>query len=100
MSPLLKRPLPVEGDDKDVSPEKKSRLNIAQPPLSNASSRTPLLNLQVPNYSPVGREPQGEAYFNVLWRNQTMKKNKTWDGDGVLSLEGGYLTLQDSDGTK
>ena len=27
-----------------------------------------------------------------------MKKNKTWDGDGVLSLRGGYANLQDISG--
>ncbi|KAI7359059.1 DNA repair protein rhp54 [Hortaea werneckii] len=39
-----------------------------------------------------------EAYYNVLWRKFTMKKNKTWDGDGVLSVRGGYATLQDISG--
>jgi len=29
-----------------------------------------------------------------------MKKNKTWDGDGVLVLEDGFLTLRDMDGKK
>ena len=27
-----------------------------------------------------------------------MKKNKTWDGDGVLSVLGGYANLQDISG--
>ncbi|KAI7282363.1 DNA repair protein [Hortaea werneckii] len=39
-----------------------------------------------------------EAHYNVLWRKFTMKKNKTWDGDGVLSVRGGYATLQDISG--
>nr|POE86529.1 dna repair and recombination protein rad54b [Quercus suber] len=39
-----------------------------------------------------------EAYYTVLWRKFTTKKNKTWDGDGVLSLSGGYATLQDTSG--
>ena|SRR5271156_6125076 len=106
VSPLLsKRPLNHDDDSsKQQSLEKKARLNSLQ--LSNASKsnieplRTPLLNLQVPNYSPVPRTQHAEAYFNVLWRNQTTKKNKTWDGDGVLSLEEGYLMLRDSDGKK
>jgi DNA repair and recombination protein RAD54B len=99
VSPLLKRPLPSEDSQAGALPDKKPRLDVAQP-LSNEAARTPLLNLQVPNYPPFGRPPQQEAYFNVLWRNQTTKKNKTWDGDGVLSLEGGFLTLRDIDGTK
>src|SRR5277367_267059 len=101
VSPLLKRPLQSEDSQKDVSLEKKARLSVAQPlrpPLAvnEPPPRTPLLNLQVPNYSPLGRAPQQEAYFDILWRNQTTKKNKTWDGDGVLALEEGFLTLRDS----
>jgi DNA repair and recombination protein RAD54B len=103
VSPLLKRPYIGEGQDDDVSLEKKARLMAAQPQLiltTNDPPRTPLLNLRVPNYSPLERIPQRDAYFNVLWRNQTTRKNKTWDGDGVLVLEEGFLTLKDSDGRK
>ncbi|KAH9827742.1 DNA repair and recombination protein RAD54B-like [Teratosphaeria destructans] len=39
-----------------------------------------------------------EGYYTVLWRNFTTKKNKTWDGDGVLSIAGGYAALQDVSG--
>jgi|SRR5579862_9627486 len=99
VSPLLKRPLPTsdtrEGDE---SLEKKARLDTDRP---LQVTRTPLLNLQVPNYyAPGERKSDEESYFTVLWRNQTTKKNKTWDGDGVLSQEEGFLTLRDSDGKK
>ncbi|KAL1954789.1 hypothetical protein VTO42DRAFT_692 [Malbranchea cinnamomea] len=40
----------------------------------------------------------GEAYYNVLWRRFTVKKHKTWDGDGILCLRGGYAYLQDISG--
>ncbi|KAL1860911.1 helicase [Paecilomyces lecythidis] len=44
-------------------------------------------------------EEEGEeCYYNVLWRKFTMKKNKTWDGDGVLSVRGGYAYLKDVSG--
>lgn len=33
----------------------------------------------------------------MLWRKYTTKKNKTWDGDGVLAVVGGLATLTDSD---
>ncbi|KAK5130502.1 hypothetical protein LTR08_001982 [Meristemomyces frigidus] len=39
-----------------------------------------------------------DAYFTVLWRKFTTKKNKTWDGDGVLAVSGGHATLQDISG--
>lgn len=103
VSPLLKRPISSNGSDTEVSLEKKARHNVAKPlqhPIPDEVPRTPLLNLQVPNYSLTGRETPKEGYFNVLWRNPTTKKNKTWDGDGVLVLEEGFLTLRDSDGKK
>ncbi|KAH0259127.1 DNA repair protein rhp54, partial [Aureobasidium melanogenum] len=36
--------------------------------------------------------------FSVLWRKITNKKNKTWDGDGILIVSQGYANLKDSDG--
>ncbi|KAF8425851.1 SNF2 family N-terminal domain-containing protein [Tirmania nivea] len=39
-----------------------------------------------------------ELYFNVLWRKYTTKKHKTFDGDGVLIIVKGYVTLQDLGG--
>ncbi|KAH0614040.1 uncharacterized protein H6S33_005926 [Morchella sextelata] len=39
-----------------------------------------------------------DRYYNVLWRKKTTKKHKTFDGDGILALSGGYATLQDSSG--
>jgi DNA repair and recombination protein RAD54B len=53
-------------------------------PVSNSIPSTPLPD---PN----------ERYYTVLWRKYTTKKNKTWDGDGVLSVINGYAVLGDSD---
>jgi DNA repair and recombination protein RAD54B len=39
-----------------------------------------------------------DARFSVLWRKITNKKNKIWDGDGVLVVTQGYAILKDSDG--
>ncbi|KAG9586930.1 DNA repair protein rhp54, partial [Aureobasidium melanogenum] len=36
--------------------------------------------------------------FSVLWRKITNKKNKIWDGDGILIVSQGYANLKDSDG--
>lgn len=51
--------------------------------------------------SPV-KPPQGptDARFTVLWRKITNKKNKIWDGDGILVVSQGYATLRDSDGSQ
>src|SRR5271169_105332 len=96
VSPLVKRPASSNGDSNKETEEKRRRLDNSQ----LAVARTPLLNLQAPNYSPTEQKPQvpdKEAYFTVLWRNQTTKKNKTWDGDGVLIQERNSLSLFDSD---
>jgi DNA repair and recombination protein RAD54B len=106
VSPLLKRPSPAS--DEDAGLEKRARLGMARqfvPPINKTGAvgegtRTPLLNLQVPNYSPARASDGQEAYFNVLWRTQTTRKNKTWDGDGVLAQNEGMLTLRDMEGKK
>jgi DNA repair and recombination protein RAD54B len=95
VSPLIKRPISEGGEE---TQEKRRRLDGV------VLARTPLLNLQVPNYSPLDdgqlQRPDEEAFFTVLWRNQTTKKNKTWEGDGVLIQEGNSLSLFNSDGKK
>ncbi|RMZ90199.1 hypothetical protein DV736_g2568, partial [Chaetothyriales sp. CBS 134916] len=55
-------------------------------PISNPPST------EVLNITPIA------SHYTVLWRNPTLKKNKTWTGDGVLSLSGGIATLYDSSG--
>jgi len=39
-----------------------------------------------------------KLYFNVVWRKKTNKKNKTWEGDGILIVNGKTLLLKDEDG--
>jgi len=75
-------------------PNKKRRIS------SNAlssGSRQPLNTLNNPapaQFLPPGLEGH---YYTVLWRKYTTKKNKTWDGDGVLAIVGGHAILTDSD---
>ncbi|KAK9468397.1 SNF2 family N-terminal domain-containing protein [Lipomyces arxii] len=38
------------------------------------------------------------TYYSAVYRKITMKKHKTWDGDGVLGLKGNVCTLQDMTG--
>ncbi len=64
-------------------------------------SRKPLVTLQnLP--SPEQQKSESihgnEAYYTVLWRKFTVKKHKTWDGDGLLAVRGGYASLQDVSG--
>ncbi|EMC92195.1 hypothetical protein BAUCODRAFT_569497 [Baudoinia panamericana UAMH 10762] len=78
---LLKRPKPGKNFQ---PPAQRRPLNVV--PNLPASSQS--------NSSDIGLE----GYFTVLWRKFTTKKHKTWDGDGVLSVSGGYATLQDISG--
>ncbi|KAI5783623.1 SNF2 family N-terminal domain-containing protein [Geopyxis carbonaria] len=119
--PLLKKKpvLPSTSDDQQQPPTKKPKL---EPSASSAASnglprvslnkRKPLLlqrTTKPPPKAPetssntlrsVAQPVQGsnEGYYNVLWRKKTNKKHKTFDGDGVLSIVGGYATLQDQSG--
>lgn len=64
--------------------------------------RKPLVTLQNPPLSPVQQKSEvisgNEGYYMVLWRKYTAKKHKTWDGDGVLAVHGGYASLRDISG--
>ena len=78
---ILKNPKPVR---KFQSPAPRRPLN-------------PVQNAGISSQSSAS-DNGAEGFYNVLWRKFTMKKNKTWDGDGVLSVSGGYATLQDVSG--
>ncbi|KAI9789547.1 MAG: helicase [Peltula sp. TS41687] len=39
-----------------------------------------------------------EGYYTVLWRKPTVKKHKSWTGDGYLMVTGGYARLRDISG--
>ncbi|KAL6705651.1 helicase [Coniothyrium glycines] len=75
-------------------PNKKRRISSNTTP---SSKRQPLNTLNNP--APADFLPPGldGSYYTVLWRKYTTKKNKTWDGDGMLAVAGGYATLTDSD---
>ncbi len=102
--PPFKRPLTEEQNWEDMSWQKKLRRCITEekprPGDPPKEGRTPLLNLPIPGYDPSGRSNPQEAYFNVLWRRQTNRKHKTWDGDGVIIVGGGSLVLKDLDGSQ
>jgi DNA repair and recombination protein RAD54B len=41
---------------------------------------------------------EGKPIITIFRRKYTTKKNKTWDGDGILAVYGGYARLQDISG--
>jgi DNA repair and recombination protein RAD54B len=126
--PLLKKPSPLQtsspasrytsepppkkrrvSDDElksDCRDREDNRLDKTSPDYGSQSKfsskasvapRRPLFTVK--NSENVERTTNGpEAYYNVLWRKFTAKKHKSWDGDGVLSVIGGFATLQDVSG--
>lgn len=88
----------IEDEKRDAS---FTQASLAQP--SALLTRKPLTIVRNPP-SPEGLKDGFDAseayehYYMVLWRRFTLKKNKTWDGDGILSVKGGYASLQDVSG--
>ncbi|CAI6336526.1 unnamed protein product [Periconia digitata] len=81
----------------DNEPATKRRRVSSDPRASSPSSeRKPLTSVENPITPPITLPNQNEQYYTVLWRKYTNKKNKTWDGDGVLAVIGSYATLTDS----
>ncbi|KAJ4376659.1 helicase [Didymella sp. IMI 355093] len=85
--PPKKRQLPESDDDEPLV----RAAPAIRKPLVDVANPTP------PQTPPVIAEG---SYYTVLWRKFTNKKNKTWDGDGVLAVTNGYGVLTDSDSGK
>ncbi|KAF8863799.1 hypothetical protein BDZ45DRAFT_722216 [Acephala macrosclerotiorum] len=112
--PVKEERIPESDDESEAAPRpsKKRKLLVhvvedSPPKKSVAASagvlapRKPLLvvkNSSEPKSSSESHDDCLEGYYMVLWRKYTNKKHKTWDGDGVLSVYGGYAHLQDEDG--
>ncbi|KAE8380629.1 SNF2 family N-terminal domain-containing protein [Aspergillus bertholletiae] len=103
----IKSDLPINTLDNHGPPAKRPRLHqdrtvTNSASLSTRTGRKPLV--QVSNIGEPGGgnikddEPTEERYFNVLWRKPTTKKNKTWDGDGIISVRNGHAHLWDVSG--
>jgi DNA repair and recombination protein RAD54B len=82
----------VRPDSQGDEPPPKRRRTSSDAPVD--INRKPLV--PVPNPAPPPIDPN-EQYYTVLWRKYTTKKNKTWDGDGVLAVVRGNAVLTDSD---
>ncbi|KAJ5167419.1 DNA repair and recombination protein [Penicillium canariense] len=113
--PLIGKPQTLdETTDASGHPAKKPRLvkDEATPedltrPAATLGSRKPLLQVRNVGKESLAKATSGsiskedttfERFFNVLWRKPTAKKNKTWDGDGILAARGGFVYLRDVGG--
>ncbi|KAF3481235.1 DNA repair and recombination protein RAD54 [Arthroderma uncinatum] len=109
--PLRKRRRVIDSDDdaEEVSDsegehlKQKPLIDRPKPSLGNGSiNRKPLIAVtnshDTVSVTEQGSDSDRETYYNVLWRKPTAKKNKTWDGDGIVIVRGGYGYLQDISG--
>ena len=101
----------AEDSDEDATTEAAARFaaarKLSQPvktfvphrvPLKEVGNQSSSQSQNLPPSTDRDEKPGHEAYYIVLYRKFTTKKHKTWDGDGVLSVVGGYARLQDVDG--
>ena len=71
----------------------------AAPTAPAAKPREPLKPIANPASPPKASLPGSIAsHYTVLWRNPSTKKNKSWTGDGVLSVSNGFATFCDNTG--
>lgn len=89
--PSFLRPNTQSQPQSDAPPPAKRQRTSSD----SASDRKPLQ--PVSNTPSTAPSDPNECYYRVLWRKYTTKKNKTWDGDGVLSVINGNAVLADSE---
>lgn len=94
MKPFRPLTLSRPRSDNVEPPNKKRRIGSNALPSKNRQPLNTLNNPPPAQFLPPSLEGN---YYTVLWRKPTTKKNKTWDGDGVLAVVGGYATLTDSE---
>jgi DNA repair and recombination protein RAD54B len=102
--PVKRRRVSGETIERSERHQSMAKINLdssSARPQSTSLLRKPLSTLR----NPLGPEQPrteltscNEGYYIVLWRKYTTKKHKTWDGDGVLAVRGGYACLQDISG--
>lgn len=69
-----------------------------RPPAPGQAFRTLLVN-KAPSSIITTDSNEPDRYFEVLWRKSSAKKNKTWDGDGIVVIASNKsIILQDIDG--
>ncbi|KAF2858677.1 hypothetical protein K470DRAFT_250840 [Piedraia hortae CBS 480.64] len=99
---LIKREIPSANEP----PQKRRRISdndVSQASHPSKGLSNPLLPVQ-PNVAqhPVKEKASlsgtPQLHYTVLWRKVTTKKNKTWDGDGTLSVVDGTASLIDDSG--
>ncbi|KAL4997815.1 SNF2 family N-terminal domain-containing protein [Aspergillus recurvatus] len=99
--PPAKRPRLLPQDTNGAGNTRTTTASQRRPLLQVAIvSKTSALNSGGSGDGSASADPSspGVRYFNVLWRKPTAKKNKTWDGDGILSARDEYVYLQDISG--
>lgn len=91
---------PNDDDNNDSVPTQPSARSTQGAPKPLKHERLPLKSVSNPP-SPTkafNDEASVKAYFSIVWRKVTAKKNKTWEDDGVLVYKNGFMTAYNSKG--
>ena len=111
---IQKKPVVIDSFETEFPAAKKRRLSKESDDESNEngyeltrvslpppSQRIPLLAVQnrSSHHETPGALAESEGvYYNALYRKFSSKKHKSWDGDGILWISGGYAYLKDISG--
>lgn len=79
LAPSIKNNKPINVQHhKNIVPSSSVKINVKNETKANANTN--------------------DILFNVLWGKKTTKKHKTWEGDGIVIVSGGMITLKDLSG--
>ncbi|ORX79931.1 hypothetical protein BCR32DRAFT_28972 [Anaeromyces robustus] len=92
----------ILNNNNDIAPPAKKiklgTLNNKRPLLAKKTTPLTINKEKIKNEEENKENSERKLYFNVVWRKKTNKKNKTWEGDGILIVNGKSLLLKDEDG--
>ncbi|KAH6914098.1 RAD54B protein [Coprinopsis sp. MPI-PUGE-AT-0042] len=92
--------LPVASKQSKFFPPQRSAPAASTPTVA-VSRNTALVTANKPNLQPQSgsRDPAPtKVHWTANWRKQQTRKNKTWDGDGYVSLIGNQLRMISEEG--
>lgn len=96
------KPTPLTGGIPGISSNSQYRpvgVKRTKPEVASQPFKSALIAKPTTSETQAKSSSGSDKYFEVLWRKVTNKKNKTWDGDGVLiASSDGTLILENSDG--
>lgn len=85
-------PKPVQRIEGDTNTIKAPKRPVPLQTKTNLPSPSKKQKVEETNYEI--KDDESLRYFEVVWRKKTMKKNKIWDGDGIIILSQSSVSLR------